>query len=148
MKAVIEPIFEADFQPCSFGFRPKRSVHDALQSLVDEALRGRRWVVETDVDSYFQAIPHDQLMQSVEERICDRQVLKLLRAMLAAGVMDDGVVHCADTGTPQGGLCAAAHKEPYEQCWFMHSVDPTGLVRAGSGAERCRTHSFSGLRDA
>jgi len=99
---VIEPIFEADFQPCSFGCRPKRSAHDALQVPIDEAGRGRRWVVETDIASCFEAIPHDQLMQTVKERICDRQILKLLRAMLAAGVMDDGVVHRADTGTPQG----------------------------------------------
>jgi RNA-directed DNA polymerase len=61
-------------------------------------------VVETDIASCFEAIPHDQLMQTVEERICDRQVLKLLRAMLRAGVMDGGVVRSADTGTPQGGV--------------------------------------------
>ena len=108
MKTVIEPIFETDFQPCSFGGRPKRSAHDALQVPIDEAWRGRRWVVETDIASCFEAIPHDQLMQTVKERICDRQILKLLRAMLAAGVMDDGVVHRADTGTLQGGLCVAA----------------------------------------
>ena len=104
VKTVIEPIFEADFQPCSFGFRPKRSAHDALQVLIDEAWRGRRWVVETDIASCFEAIPHDRLMQTVEERICDRQILKLLRAMLRAGVMDAGVVRRADTGTPQGGV--------------------------------------------
>lgn len=108
VKTVIEPIFETDFQPCSFGGRPKRSAHDALQVPIDEAWRGRRWVVETDIASCFEAIPHDQLMQTVKERICDRQILKLLRAMLAAGVMDDGVVHRADTGTLQGGLCVAA----------------------------------------
>lgn len=104
VKTVIEPVFEADFQPASFGFRPKRSAHDALQVLIDEAWRGRRWVVETDIASCFEAIPHDRLMQTVEERICDRQILKLLRAMLAAGVMDNAVVHRADTGTPQGGV--------------------------------------------
>ncbi len=104
VKTVIEPVFEADFEPCSYGFRPKRSAHDALQVLIDEAWRGRRWVVETDIASCFEAIPHDRLMHTVEERICDRQILKLLRVMLAAGVMDDGVVHRADTGTPQGGV--------------------------------------------
>ena len=104
LKIVIEPVFEADFQPSSFGFRPKRSAHDALQVLIDEAWRGRKWVVETDIASCFEAIPHDRLMQTVEERICDRQILKLLRAFLAAGVMDAGIVHRADTGTPQGGV--------------------------------------------
>ncbi|MGI8808359.1 MAG: reverse transcriptase domain-containing protein, partial [Acidimicrobiales bacterium] len=101
---VIEPIFEADFLPCSFGFRPKRRAHDALQVLIDEAWRGRRWMVETDVASCFEAIPHDRLMQAIEERIVDRHVLKLLRAMLRAGVMEAGVVRGAVTGTPQGGV--------------------------------------------
>jgi len=103
-KIVIEPIFEADFLPCSFGFRPKRSQHDALQVLVDEAWRGRRWVVESDVANCFEAIPHSQLMSAIEERIVDRQILKLLRAMLRAGVMEDGAVRRSDAGTPQGGV--------------------------------------------
>ena len=88
MKIVLEPVFEADFLPCSFGFRPKRSAHDALQVLIDESWRGRRWVVETDIANCFSAIPHDKLMQAVEERVCDQAVLKLLRAMLRAGVME------------------------------------------------------------
>jgi group II intron reverse transcriptase/maturase len=103
-KIVIEPVFEADFVPHSYGFRPKRGAHDALQVLIDEAWRGRRWVVETDIASCFEAIPHDRLMQAIEERICDRQVLKLLRAMLRAGVMEAGVVRSAVAGTPQGGV--------------------------------------------
>ncbi len=104
LKIVIEPVFEADFVPDSFGFRPKRSAHDALQVLIDESWRGRRWVVETDIASCFEAIPHDRLIEAVEERVCDRKVLKLLRAMLRAGVMEDGVVRGAVTGTPQGGV--------------------------------------------
>jgi RNA-directed DNA polymerase len=103
VKIVLEPIFEADFVPCSFGFRPKRATHDALQVLVDEAWRGRRWVVETDIANCFSAIPHEKLMQAIEERVCDQAVLKLLRAMLRAGVMSDGLVRREVTGTPQGG---------------------------------------------
>jgi RNA-directed DNA polymerase len=103
-KIVIEPIFEADMLECSFGFRPRRSQHDALQVLVDEAWSGRRWVVETDVANCFEAIPHSQLMSAIEERIVDRQVLKLLRAMLRAGVMQDGAVKRDVSGTPQGGV--------------------------------------------
>jgi group II intron reverse transcriptase/maturase len=103
-KLVLEPVFEADFLPCSFGFRPKRGAHDALQVLVDEAWRGRRWAVETDIASCFEAIPHDRLMSAVEERISDRHVLKLLRAMLSAGVMEDGQVRRGVAGTPQGGV--------------------------------------------
>src|SRR5205823_5700129 len=90
VKIVLEPVFEADFLPCSFGFRPRRSAHDALQVLIDECSRGRRWVVETDIASCFSAIPHEELMQAVEERACDQSVLKLLRVILRAGVMEDG----------------------------------------------------------
>ena len=102
VKIVLEPIFEAEMLPCSFGFRPKRSPHDALQVLIDESWRGRRWVVETDIANCFSAIPHDRLMQAVEERVCDQAVLKLLRAMLRAGVMEDGQVRRPVTGSPAG----------------------------------------------
>src|SRR3954465_15629545 len=104
LKAVIEPIFEADMLECSFGFRPRHSTHDALQVLIDEAWDGRRWVVETDIASCFEAIPHDRLMTAIEERIVDRQVLKLLRALLRAGGMGDQTVRRNATGTPQGGV--------------------------------------------
>ena len=103
-RIVIEPIFEADFLPCSFGFRPTRSQHDALQVLIDESWRGRRWAVETDIANCFEAIPHSGLMSAIEERVSDRHLLKLLRAMLRAGVMQDGAVHRDVTGTPQGGV--------------------------------------------
>ncbi len=104
VRIVIEPIFEADFLPCSFGFRPKRAAHDALQVLIDQAWQGRRWLVETDVANCFEAIPHSRLLSAVEERIVDRQLLKLLRAMLRAGVMEQGAVRHSVTGTPQGGV--------------------------------------------
>jgi RNA-directed DNA polymerase len=104
VKIVLEPVFEADMLDCSFGFRPGRSAHDALQVLIDECWRGRRWVVETDIANCFSAIPHDKLMQAMEERICDQPVLKLLRAMLRAGVMEDGQLRRPATGSPQGGV--------------------------------------------
>ena len=103
-KIVIEPIFEADFMPCSFGFRPRKSAHDALQVLIDESWKGRLWVLESDVANCFEAIPHSGLMSAIEERITDRHVLKLLRAMLRAGVLQDGAVRRGNTGTPQGGV--------------------------------------------
>jgi RNA-directed DNA polymerase len=103
LKIVLEPVFEADFLPCSFGFRPRRSAHDALQVIIDEAWRGRRWVVETDIASCFTAIPHEQLMQAIEERVVDQPVLKLLRQILRAGVMSEGQVRRAVTGAAQGG---------------------------------------------
>jgi RNA-directed DNA polymerase len=103
-KTVIEPIFEADFLPCSFGFRPRRSQHDALQVLIDEAWDGRRWVAESDISNCFGEIPHSGSMSAIEERISDRHLLKLLRAMLRAGVMQDGTLTRDVTGTPQGGV--------------------------------------------
>lgn len=124
VKIVLEPIFEADMLPCSYGFRPRRSAHDALQVLVDESWRGRRWVVETDIANCFSAIPHDQLMQAVEERVCDQAVLKLLRAMLRAGVMDDGVVRREVTGTPQGGVVS-----PLLANVYLHRIDRAWSTR-------------------
>jgi group II intron reverse transcriptase/maturase len=103
VKIVLEPVF-ADFLSASFGFRPRLGQHDALQVVIDEAWRGRRWVVETDIANCFEAIPKDRLMQAVEERVADQSVLKLLRVILRAGVMDTGVVRHPVTGTPQGGV--------------------------------------------
>jgi RNA-directed DNA polymerase len=124
VKIVLEPVFEADMLACSFGFRPKRSVHDALQVLVDESWRGRRWVVETDIANCFSAIPHDKLMQAVEERVSDQAVLKLLRAMLRAGVMDQGLVRREVTGTPQGGVVSPLLCDVY-----LHRLDRAWDVR-------------------
>ena len=104
VKTVIEPIFEAEMLECSFGFRPRRSAHDALQVLVDQVWKGKRWVAETDIASCYEEIPHDRLMAAIEERICDRKLLKLLRAMLRSGVMQDGAVTRGIAGTPQGGV--------------------------------------------
>jgi RNA-directed DNA polymerase len=104
LKIVLEPVFEADMSPCSFGFRPKRSAHDALQVVIDESFDGKRWVVETDIAECFTAIPHDGLMSAITERICDRKVLSLLGAFLRAGVMENGSVRRAVSGTPQGGV--------------------------------------------
>ena len=104
MKIVLEPIFEADMLDCSFGFRPRRAAHDALQVVIDQSWQGRRWVVETDIADCFSAIPHAGLMSAVKERICDRRLLKLLGAFLHAGVLQDGAVRRPVSGTPQGGV--------------------------------------------
>jgi group II intron reverse transcriptase/maturase len=124
LKTVIEPIFEADMLECSYGFRPRRSQHDALQVLVDEAWDGRRWVAESDVSDCFGAIPHDGLMSAIEERISDRHVLKLLRAMLRSGVMQDGAVEREVTGTPQGGVISPCLCNVY-----LHRLDRQWAAR-------------------
>ncbi|WP_222723224.1 group II intron reverse transcriptase/maturase [Actinomadura alba] len=118
LKIVLEPVFEADMLDCSFGFRPRRSSHDALQVLVDESFRGRRWVVETDIADCFSAIPHEKLMHAVEERVCDQTILKLLRVILRAGVMEDGQVRRTESGTPQGGVVSPVLCNVY-----LHRID-------------------------
>ena len=88
--------------------------------------------------SSFDELAHSAVMDRVRLRIGDKRVLTLIKAFLTAGVMSaDGKVRDSGTGTPQGGLCAAAHKPPNEQCWFMRSVDLSGLVSGGSRVERC-----------
>jgi RNA-directed DNA polymerase len=126
VKIVLEPVFEADFLPCSFGFRPGRSAHDALQVSVEACARGRRWVVETDIASCFSAISHEGLMEAVEERICDQPVLKLLRSMLRAGVMEDGQVRRETAGTPQGGVISPVMCNVY-----LHRLDRAWDERDG-----------------
>jgi RNA-directed DNA polymerase len=124
VKIVLEPVFEADMLPCSFGFRPKCGAHDALQVLVDESWRGRRWVVETDIANCFSAIPQEKVMQAIEERVCDQSVLKLLRAILRAGVMEGGQVRRPVTGAAQGGVIS-----PLLCNVYLHRIDRVWDVR-------------------
>jgi group II intron reverse transcriptase/maturase len=124
LKIVLEPIFEADMLDCSFGFRPRRSAHDALQVLIDESWQGRRYVVETDVANCFEAIPHSGLLQAVEERVSDRAVLALLRVLLRAGVMQDGSRRRSEAGTPQGGVIS-----PLLANVYLHRLDRAWQTR-------------------
>jgi len=103
-KLVIEPIFEADFQPCSWGFRPRRGATQAMEVIREAGNRGHNWVLDADIRDYFGSIDHGKLMVLVKERISDRRVLKLIGQWLAAGVMEDGTVRETLAGTPQGGV--------------------------------------------
>ena len=115
LKLVLEPIFEADFQPCSYGFRPRRRAQDAIAEIHYYGSRHYEWVFEADITACFDEIDHVALMERVRRRIKDKAIFSLVKAFLRSGILgEDGLDRRTITGTPQGGLCSAAHKPPYE----------------------------------
>ena len=145
-KVVLEPIFEAQFRDSSYGFRPKRSAHQAVERLRQAVNRGANWIVELDIEAFYDRIDHELLMQLVEKRICDRRVLKLLRQWLKAGVLDDGKVLPTDQGVPQGGVvsCVLANVVLHEldRLWEDRCSQVGQLIRyADDGVVLCRTEA-------
>jgi RNA-directed DNA polymerase len=105
LKLVLEPILEADFQPCSYGFRPGRRAQDAIEEIRYLAARSYEWVLEGDIESCFDEISHSALLERMRRRIGDKRVLSLVKAFLKAGILgEDGAMRDTITGTPQGGI--------------------------------------------
>ncbi len=127
-KLVIEPIFEANFQDTSYGFRPKRSAHQAVKAVKQALIRGW-WVVDADIQHYFDTIDHTLLVSLVGRRISDRRVLKLIRQWLKAGVVEQGQWQPTEVGAPQGGVIS-----PLLANIYLHVLDMYWVTRyAGLG---------------
>jgi len=105
LKLVLEPIFEADFLPCSYGFRPNRRAHDAVAEIHHFTSRSYEWIVEGDIKACFDEISHSALMDRVRKRVGDKRILALVKAFLKAGILDeDGDLKDTNAGTPQGSI--------------------------------------------
>ena len=104
---VLEAIYEQDFRPCSYGFRPNRSCHDALRELYRVVTwRGQYWVLDVDIRKYFDSIPHHQLRAFLDQRVTDGVIRRMIDKWLKAGVLEEGRLQRVTEGTPQGGVMA------------------------------------------
>jgi RNA-directed DNA polymerase len=144
---VLNAVYEADFPGFSYGFRPGRSPHDALDALSAGIYRKRvNWVLDADIRDFFGQLDRDWLMKFLRHRIADERVLRLVGKWLAAGVIEDGTWTQCDQGSPQGGLCSAEHKPargiPVTSCLTcLSSIAPASCI-ARSGLS---THSSQKL---
>lgn len=125
LRQILEPIFEPTFSDTSFGFRPERSAHMAMRRIWGQLQAGGRWIVDADIADFFGTISHDRLVSLVAERVADGKVLRLIRQILTAGALRDGVYESTIAGTPQGGVIS-----PLLSNIYLHVFDEQ-MERAG-----------------
>ncbi|HEX8934595.1 MAG TPA: reverse transcriptase domain-containing protein [Pseudonocardiaceae bacterium] len=125
VRQVLEPIVEPTFSEVSFGFRPKRSAYMAMRRIWGQLQAGGRWIVDADIADFFGTISHDRLVALVADRVSDGKVLSLMRQILTAGVLRDGVYDSTIAGTPQGGVIS-----PVLSNMYLHVFDER-MERAG-----------------
>ena len=132
-KLVLEPIFEADFRDSSYGFRPKRSAHQAGEQIRQAVNRGASWVIDADIEAFFDRIPQAKLVEVVEKRVSDRRLLQLLKGWLRVGVLEGGTVVPRDQGVSQGSpispLLANVVLNELDKLWEDHSRHLGQLIR-------------------
>jgi group II intron reverse transcriptase/maturase len=126
---LLEPIYEQDFLDCSFGFRPQRNAHQALQVIRSAIMeRGARWILDVDLRKYFDSIDRAKLRVFLDQRVTDGVVRRLIDKWLKAGVLEDGQLHHPDTGTPQGGVISPCLANVFLHYvldeWFAEQVQP------------------------
>lgn len=118
VKRKLEPIFETKFLPCSFGFRPERSAHMAIEKIRKDLLNGYTYVIDADIKTYFDTIPHEKLIELVKEEVVDGGVIALINQFLKSGILEDEVYHQSDNGSPQGGVIS-----PLLANIYLHPLD-------------------------
>jgi RNA-directed DNA polymerase len=155
LKLVLEPIFEADFQPVSYGFRPRRRAHDAIAEIHMFGTKGYRWVLDADIEACFDSISHTALMDRVRARVKDKRVLALVKAFLKAGLLTElGQQMDTPTGTPQGGILSpllanialSALDEYLHGPWQPAGVMETSDAAFGVGRRACQPGGSSVTR--
>ena len=113
--------YDKYFSENSYGFRPNRDAHQAIGKALEYLNEGCEWVIDLDIEKYFDTVNHDKLISILRERINDAKTLRLIRQFLRAGVMEDGLTSPSEEGVPQGGLCRYPHNPPYAELVIMPS---------------------------